>query len=165
MNSQNNARRHARYIRLVMPYRASLLAFAMRLARHPDNAQDLLQDTLMRAWRGFDGLQYEAATWLWLRRILLNEHLRQQAKQRTEQVPFDENNVTLPCIADTQLMAHRVRQQIAALPSHYQQVARLQWEDGYSSTEIARMLAMNPNSVMTRIHRAKHQLRKVLVEI
>src|SRR5579863_9837525 len=75
-----------------MPQARNLLRFARRLTSDPTAAEDLVQETLMRAWRGFDQFRGGTNARAWLFRILLNTFYGQGRKGRLTLVPLGESD-------------------------------------------------------------------------
>jgi len=122
-----------------------------------------VQETLLRAWRSLDSLREEAAARRWLITILRNEFMRELSKRR-DTVAIDE----LPLVdtrasvggADTDV--HDVRRAMAKLAPEYREPLALQVLMGCSTQEIAEMLELTQGTVLTRLHRARNQLREML---
>ncbi len=150
------------YEQLVTKYHAELYRFAYWLCKDQTVAEDLLQETFLRAWRALDNLIDEAAAKSWLITILRRENAR-----RFERKQFDYDNDT-ECdeLLATQQhdpehnMAQRqLHRHISTLAPEYREPLLLQAIMGCSGDEIAEILKLNKNTVMTRLFRAKKQLK------
>src|SRR6185369_8276049 len=82
----------ATFADLAMPYMSALYAAAMRMTRNPTDAKDLVQETYLRAYRGFGGFKEGTNLKAWLYRILTNTYINQYraAKRRPDQVDLDD---------------------------------------------------------------------------
>src|SRR5215831_10179178 len=80
-----------------MPHTGSLLRAALRIVRENSAAEDLVQDTLLRAWRAFDQFERGTNCKAWLFRIMLNLRNKTQrmASARAVVLPFDEESVSV----------------------------------------------------------------------
>jgi len=146
-------------IRAVSP---ELYRYALGLCRNPDLAEDLVQETFMRAWRSQQTLKSAAAARAWLYTILRNEHARLYERQRPE--VWDP--ATLPQIAtkdyDTSTEAFVLRRALYELHIDYREPLLLQVMGGFSCKEIGAMLNLKVNTVLTRLFRARKSLRDAL---
>lgn len=157
----------------VVPELELLYAMAMRLTRDPHEAEDLVQDTLLRAFRAidrFDGRHPRA----WLLTILRNTNIN-RGRKKTPALLFDPDQtlsqVTAPGadgrdgaaepalarIADPVLVAA-----LQGLSADHQAVVALVDVDGLSYQEAAELLDVPIGTVMSRLHRARRRLRGAL---
>lgn len=138
-----------------------LYRYAYWLCRDRALAEDLVQETLLRAWRSLDSLREEAAARRWLITILRNEFMRELSKRR-DTVAIDEMPIIDPAAnvggSDTDLFD--VRRAMGKLASEYREPLALQVLMGCTTQEIAEMLELTQGTVLTRLHRARNQLRE-----
>jgi RNA polymerase sigma-70 factor (ECF subfamily) len=157
--------RRRRFEELCTPLRADVYRFAFWLARDSNVAQDLVQETLLRAWRSLDSLTDDAAARPWLLTIARREHARLHERRRLETVDVD----ALTAVDDPALgrlddhESRELHDAIFALSADYREPLVLQVLMGYSTEEIARHLGLNSGAVLTRLCRARQQLRKVVL--
>ncbi|MBI3570705.1 MAG: sigma-70 family RNA polymerase sigma factor [Gammaproteobacteria bacterium] len=151
----------ARFEALVRAWSADLYRFAYWLCRDRLWAEDLVQETFLRAWRAIGNLREEKAAKGWLLTILRNEYVRSLAK-RTEvyDVPADEPVFETMAPEETWLF----RRELLKLPGEYLEPLLLQVLGGYSCEEIAQTLGIGRAAVMTRLFRARQRLRATLEE-
>lgn len=139
-----------------------LYRYAMGLCHNPDVAQDLVQETFLRAWRSRQDLREVGKARAWLYTILRNEHARLYERRR----PEVRDPHTLPDIGirgyDTSTEAFALRNALEELDLQYREPLLLQVIGGFSSKEIADMLSLKPNTVLTRLFRARKMLRAML---
>jgi len=150
----------ARFERLVNAVSSDLYRYAFMLCRNRAMAEDLVQETFMRAWRFLDRLREESKAKSWLMTTLRREFARQFERY---QPPFDD--VELEQIAggdgiNPEVWA--VRRGLAKLPDKYREVLVLQVIGGYTGAEMAEMLELPRATVNTRLFRARQQLRDIL---
>ena len=143
--------------------RPDLLRFAHWLARDRSLAEDIVQESLLRAWRSRDTLKDPGAARSWLLTIVRREHARLYERKRLELVPLEE-------ALDVQAAGKAVevdgdlftlRHAIMRLPIEYREPLLLQTLGGFSTEEIARELTLSPTAVLTRLFRARNKLRAI----
>jgi RNA polymerase sigma-70 factor, ECF subfamily len=156
--------RQHKYMQLVRLYHADLYRYSCWICRSADIAEDLVQDTYLRAWKSIELLQNEASAKAWLFTILRNENAR-----RFERKQFQYQEVEQDLLLDEhqaspeQLYSqHQLLKQIESLELEYSEPLILQIMGGFSGEEIAQLLELNLNTVNTRLFRARKQLRDLL---
>ncbi|HSC47042.1 MAG TPA: sigma-70 family RNA polymerase sigma factor [Gammaproteobacteria bacterium] len=152
-----------RFEMLAKAHVPGLYRYAYWLCRDRTLAEDLVQETLLRAWRSIGSLREEAAARQWLVTILRNEFMRELSK-RKDTVAIDD--LPLPDLkasvggADTDVFD--VRRAMWKLAPEYREPLMLQVLMGCTTQEIAETLELTQGAVLTRLHRARNQLREVL---
>jgi RNA polymerase sigma-70 factor (ECF subfamily) len=162
MNDQlGGKQRRARFQALCQSLRPDLLRFAFWLSRDRALAEDVVQESMLRAWKAQDSLLNEGAAKPWLLTIVRREYARTFERKRLPTVDLDEliakEEPTLAA-AEEQDIAD-VRAAIMKLPDDYREPLVLQVLMGYSTAEIARELQLSGPAVLTRLCRARRQLR------
>ncbi|WP_404339027.1 sigma-70 family RNA polymerase sigma factor [Pseudoalteromonas mariniglutinosa] len=158
------AEKQQRYEALVHTFHGELYRFAYWLCRDPNIAEDLVQETFLRAWRALDSLHDQHAAKPWLLTILRRENARRFERKQFDYADVehdhlvDERSVTL----DAEMEQTVVQRQIAKLSEEYREPLLLQVVMGCSGDEIAEILSLNKNTVMTRLYRARNQLKEAL---
>jgi len=150
-------------VQLFESLRPDLLRFAHWLARDRATAEDIVQESLLRAWRSREALKDPSAARAWLLTIVRREHARLYERKRLELVPLDEitemQAALRPAEADGELFA--LRHAIMRLPIEYREPLALQVLGGFSTEEISRELALSSTAVLTRLFRARNKLRVI----
>jgi RNA polymerase sigma-70 factor (ECF subfamily) len=165
-----------------------LQGVARRLTGNETDAEDLVAETVARAWRGIDTLQSEEAFRSWLFRILNNTFIseirRADARPRTESMEFDEVVDAEPEFSMFEqmhqpfllwfgnpeqdfldrLLREDLDRALATLPEHYRTVVILSDLEEFNYTEIAEMLNIPVGTVRSRLARARGALQKLLWE-
>src|SRR5579863_5439259 len=159
---------------LAIPLFDQLYNFAHWLTRNRDEAEDLVQETYVKALKGFSSFQLGTNFRAWIYRILRNTFLTsRQGLKDTMIVPFDfdgEIEENEPAIErdtpETLLLArsgHELLQSaIDALPVHFREIILLCEVEEMSYREISDTLAIPIGTVMSRLSRARHTLRNQL---
>jgi RNA polymerase sigma-70 factor (ECF subfamily) len=146
--------------------RPDLLRFAFLLSRDRDLAEDVVQETLLRAWKAQDSLENRAAVKPWLMTIVRREYARCFERKRFVTVDVDEliakEEPMLAAAEDDH--AEALRAVLLKLPDRYREPLVMQVVMGYSTAEIAAKLALSEAAVLTRVFRARKQLRVLCSE-
>jgi RNA polymerase sigma-70 factor (ECF subfamily) len=159
--------RRRRFEQLCEPLRADVYRFAFWLSRDRSVAQDVVQETLLRAWRSIESLAEDGKARAWLLTIARREHARLYERKRLETVDVDALAATEdPALgrgdADDDRL-DEVRAAIHALPVEYREPLVLQVLMGFSTDEIAAQLGLTAGAVCTRLSRARQKLRRTLL--
>jgi len=162
-----------------LPYREPLYKTALRLTRNSEDAEDLLQETYLKAYRHYNSFQPGTNLKAWLFKILKNTFINEyrRRKQIPPQVDFSEFEETFESVLVGKDRAVRtpeddllestldgeVRRALSALPHNYKVVVLLADLEGYAYKEIAEILAIPVGTVMSRLYRGRRLLEKALL--
>ena len=173
----------ARFAELATPYMDALYSAALRMTRNPADAEDLVQETFLRAYRGFGGFKDGTNLKAWLYKILTNTFINtyRAKKRRPEQTEFDDveefslysrlggleaanagrtpENEVLDAMPD-----EVVKEALESLPEQFRMAVLLADVEGFSYKEIADIMEVPIGTVMSRLHRGRKQLQKGLWE-
>jgi RNA polymerase sigma-70 factor, ECF subfamily len=156
----------ARFQALCQALRPDLLRFAFWLSRDLTLAEDVVQETLLRAWKSRDSLQNEAAAKPWFLTIIRREYARTFERKRPATVDLDEliarEEPIFAATHDQDLV--EIRAALFKLPEEYREPLVLQVLMGYSTAEIAAELGLTKGAVLTRLFRGRKQLRALCGE-
>ena len=158
--------KQARFQALCQSLRPDLLRFAFWLSRDRALAEDVVQDTMLRAWKAQDSLLDEAAAKPWFLTIIRREYARSFERKRHVTVDVDElvaREEPMLAAAEDQDLAE-LRAALFKLPDEYREPLVLQVLMGFSTAEIARELDLSAAAVLTRLFRARKQLRELCRE-
>lgn len=147
---------------LLQRLRPELLRFARWLTRDAALAEDVVQESLLRAWRARADLKDVQAARAWLLTIVRREHARLYERKRLELVSLDEGiepEGGVPAEGDDEL--RELRRGILLLPLEYREPLVMQVLGGFSTEEIARELKLSNSAVLTRLFRARNKLRDI----
>lgn len=163
-----------RFERATAPLLPELHQRALRLTRNHHDAEDLVQDTMVNAFRGFARFDHGTNLRAWLYRIELNTYINGYRKMRRRPV----QNLTAD-FTDTELAADgrtrsaeedaldrlpdgELRAALAALPEQFRTAVYYADVAGYPFKEIAELTGAPLGTVMSRLHRGRTQLRRLL---
>ncbi len=153
----------ARFEEMVRTLSQDVYRYAFWLCKNSHMAEELAQETFMRAWKSFDSLKDMGAAKSWLFTIVRRENARQyERKQLDMQDDVDFGMVEGRKGYDTSTEAFVLRRALAELPEEYREPLVLQVIGGFSSEEIAQHLDLTSGAVMTRLFRARKKMREML---
>ena len=168
-----------RFERDVLPLLPSLYGAALRMTRNPADAEDLVQDTYLRAFRGFAGFQEGTNLKAWLYRILtnsfINTYRKKQREPKTVDGPEDLDEWFLFDRLGSQSVARSaeedvlenipdadVKAALESIPENFRMAVLLADVEGFSYREIAEITDVPIGTVMSRLHRGRKALEKAL---
>jgi RNA polymerase sigma-70 factor (ECF subfamily) len=171
-----------RFEREAMPLMPNLYSAALRLTRNPSDAEDLVQETFLRAYRGFASFQEGTNLRAWLYRILTNSFINTYRKKQREPVTvegpddvdewylFDRlgsRNVETSAESEVldRIPDEDVQRALEALPEGFRMAVLLADVEGFSYKEIAEILDVPIGTVMSRLHRGRRALEKGLYDV
>jgi RNA polymerase sigma-70 factor, ECF subfamily len=173
----------ARFADQAMDLMPSLYAAALRMTRNPSDAEDLVQETYLRAYRGFGGFQEGTNLKAWLYRILTNTYINtyRAKKRRPDETELDEvedlylyrrigglEAAMAGRSAEDELLERftdvEVKEAIESLPENFRLAVLLADVEGFAYKEIADILDIPIGTVMSRLHRGRKALQKRLYQ-
>jgi RNA polymerase sigma-70 factor (ECF subfamily) len=149
-----------RFEALVNAWATDLYRFAFWLCRDRTRAEDLVQETFLRAWRSLGNLREEKAAKSWLITILRREHARGYERYTPEWEDTELDDLAADGVSHVDAL--QLRRGLALLPEEYREPLLLQVLGGYNCDEIAALLNLSKGAVMTRLFRARQKLRASL---
>jgi RNA polymerase sigma-70 factor, ECF subfamily len=171
----------ADFANVAMEYMGSLYSAALRMTRNPADAEDLVQETYLKAYRAFGSFKAGTNLKAWLYRILTNTFINsyRARKRRPEQTDIDDvedlylyrrlgglEAVSAGRSAEEEVLEHfteaDVKNAVEALPEQFRMAVLLADVEGFSYKEIADILDIPIGTVMSRLHRGRKALQKTL---
>lgn len=150
-----------RYETLVRAFHKDLYRYAYWLTKDHHVAEDLVQETCLRAWRSLDNLQDDKAAKAWLITILRRENARRFERKQLDLVDIEDNQIASnESSAESSIERDWLHKHILRLAPEYREPLVLQILSGFNGEEIAAILDLNKNTVMTRLFRARNQLKE-----
>lgn len=142
-----------------MPHTRSLLRVARRLTSETARAEDLVQQTMLSAWRGFNQFQPGTNARAWLFRILFNAFHAEGRKLRAIVVPLDSREIAAESRLQTSV---EVAEALDSLAIEHRAVLMLGVVEGFTCQQMAQILNVPIGTVMSRLSRARDALRAKL---
>ncbi len=145
-------------------YREPVWRLVNGLVGDPVQAQDILQNVFLKAFRGLAGFRFRSGLYTWIYRIARNESLNHLRKRDTEPaaswvvaVGADETDAT-PAAAAERERRDQLREAVARLPFRMREVVVLRYMEDLSYQEMSRVLGCPPGTVASRLARALAEL-------
>jgi RNA polymerase sigma-70 factor (ECF subfamily) len=156
---------------LAMPHFVRLYNFACWLTHDSVAAEDLVQETYMKALRGFSSFQQGTNFRAWMYRILRNTFLTSQTGLKAaaatdlddERSPEPADELTPESILLARMEMETIQQALEALPVHFREIILLCDLEEMSYQEIGQALGIPAGTVMSRLSRARKAMRTLLI--
>jgi RNA polymerase sigma-70 factor (ECF subfamily) len=166
-----------------MQYAPQLFSTALRMTRNRSDAEDLVQETYIKGWRSFHTFQEGTNLRAWLFRIMTNTYINKYNAQKRKgtEVELDDieelflykrlgsiDQSQLSSSAEDQMLElfsdDEVKNALEELPEDFRMPVLLSDVDGFSYKEISEMLEIPIGTVMSRLHRGRKAMQKLLYE-
>lgn len=162
----------AAFEELISRYENRIFRFGFRMCGQEQDAEDVVQDTFVSAYRYLKGFRGDASLLTWLLKIASSACLKKRRLKKNEprhHVPFEDLQAQPAGEAriegppnptpDSEVLSAEVRakfhEALAAIPAHYRQVLVLRELEGMSTREVAEILDLTESAVKVRLHRAR----------
>lgn len=137
-----------------------------RIVHNEEEAQDVLQEAFISAFRNLDSYRGDASFGSWLKRIVVNKALNALNRRKFEPIPENEDwDVAESETEGTyrgELTVEKVKEGIAQLPTGYRTVLSLYLIEGYDHQEISEIMGFTESTSKSQLNRAKQKLRELL---
>jgi RNA polymerase sigma-70 factor, ECF subfamily len=173
----------ARFQQEALPLLDSLYGAALRMTRNPQDAEDLVQETMLRAYRAFDRFEPGTNLKAWLFRILTNAYINTYRKKQREPQKISQDEVeefdlyrelklhdprfseTPETVVLDSLVDSDILEAIEDLPEQFRLAVLLSDLEGFSYAEMAQIMDVPMGTVMSRLHRGRKALQKRLWDL
>jgi RNA polymerase sigma-70 factor (ECF subfamily) len=156
--------REAHY-QLYKLYSKAMYNTACRITNDPDDAEDVLQEAFISAFRNLKHFRQDATFGSWLKKIVINKAINFLKKKRTELLPGGEDWDVAEVVEEEYaepLTLERVKRAIGQLPDGYRSVLSLYLLEGYDHQEIGQILGITESTSKSQFNRSKKKLRELL---
>lgn len=147
-------------------YYKAMYNTALRFVKDPMEAEDVMQESFLSAFRNIDSFRGEVSFGSWLKRIVVNRSLDTLKKKSLELSPLDDGRTIIDDDhyngEEVDLKVEQVKSAITAMPDNYRVLLTLYLIEGYDHDEISQILGMSNAAVRTGYSRAKKKLQEML---
>jgi len=167
--------------KLIDKEKTYLWSRALQIASNAEDAEDLLQETLLKACEGYGGFAPDTNFRAWTSRIMINTHINKVKRRKEQEISFDDRKHDKSKLAlkvarrishmdspDTVFFHNHINEEIMrryySLPEMYRLVFSMFHFNGYTYSEISSAMKIPTGTVKSRIHRAKERLSEQMRE-
>ena len=146
-------------------YVDAMFNVGLRFLGNKEDAEDIVQDSFVDAFKKLNSFKYESSFGAWLKRIVINKSINHLRAKRVPVVPMEAHEFHLadeePMGADA-VDVQKVKMGIAQLPEGYKQIINLYLIEGYDHVEIGEILDISTSTSKSQYHRAKKKLVEII---
>lgn len=154
------------YYELYKRYSRSMFNVGYRIVHDQDEAEDVLQEAFISAFKNLGNYRGDATFGAWLKRIVVNKAINAVKRKRMERFPEEDTvdvaEEVVDEFEDFPFTVDKVRKAMESLPTGYRMVLSLYLLEGYDHGEIAEILGISESTSKSQFNRSKKKLREIL---
>ena len=154
---------------LYQRYTKAMFNTSLRIVNNPSDAEDIVQDSFIDAFKHIERFNYQSTFGAWLKRIVINKSINYLRDKKLRLVEINQpiiselKNEEAFDETEIEFKVEQIKKAVSMLPDGYRTVFTLNAFEGYDYDEIAEILSITPATVRTQYHRAKKQLLLFIV--
>lgn len=149
---------------LYLQYAKAMFNTCLRIINNVADAEDIVQESFIDAFRNIDGFNYQSTFGAWIKRIVINKSINHLRNKKLKLVDISQTNINEQDNEEgvneeeIQFKVSEIKAAVRRLPDGYRTVFTLSAFEGYDYEEISEILKISESTVRTQYHRAKKQL-------
>lgn len=146
-------------------YVDAMYNIGMRMLGNKEDAEDIVQDSFIDAFKNLTKFEYKSSFGAWLKRIVINKSINQLKAKQVPVVPMGTHEYHLteaPVEKVEAIDIKKVKRGIEKLPTGYKRIISLYLIEGYDHTEIGDILSISTSTSKSQYHRAKKKLVEII---
>ncbi len=151
-------------------YVDAMFNVCMRMVKIREDAEDVLQESFIEAFKNLNSFRYESTFGSWLKRIVINRSINHLKLKKLPLIAIEENDYWIQnddnnVNENIDLDISKVKRGIESLPQGYQTIINLYLIEGYDHVEIGDILEISVSTSKSQYHRAKKKLKEIMHQI
>ncbi len=151
-------------------YVDAMFNVCMRMVKIREDAEDVLQESFIEAFKNLNSFRYESTFGSWLKRIVINRSINHLKLKKLPLITIEENDYWIQnddnnVNDNIDLDISKVKRGIESLPQGYQTIINLYLIEGYDHVEIGDILEISVSTSKSQYHRAKKKLKEIMHQI
>lgn len=149
---------------LYLQYAKAMYNTCLRIVNNSADAEDIVQDSFIDAFRNIEGFNYQSTFGAWMKRIVINKSINHLRNKKLKLVDISQTNINETeneeeiNEEEIQFKVEEIKRAVRKLPDGYRTVFTLCAFEGYDYEEISEILHITETTARTQYHRAKKQL-------
>jgi len=138
---------------------------SVRMTGIKEDAEDIIQDSFVDAFKNLKSFRYESTFGSWLKRIVINKSINHLKLKKISITPIDQHDYYISEVQNESIKTYdinKVKKGIEMLPSGYKQIINLYLIEGYDHVEISEILGISNSTSKSQYHRAKKKLIAII---
>ncbi|MDY8138302.1 RNA polymerase sigma factor [Aquimarina sp. 2201CG5-10] len=164
VEKSKSGNRNSQY-QLYKLYVDAMYNICMRMLGNKEDAEDILQESFIEAFKNLKNFRYESTFGSWLKRIVINKSINHLKLKKIPIVPYDQQEYHInpePEEKIIQMDVSKIKKGISLLPDGYKQILNLYLIEGYDHIEISEILGITSSTSKSQYHRAKKKLIQII---